>query len=298
MTRVLQIGKGGQVAIEFARAASAAGFDVEELGRPELDLSDPQAVASALAGAKSFDVLVNCAAYTAVDQAENDAAVAEAVNADSVEAMGRACAECGAAMVHISTDYVFDGSKAEPYEETDPVAPLGVYGETKLKGEQKLLDALARSVILRTAWVYSAHGKNFVKTMLRVGRDRDELAVVDDQHGCPTSAADIADALVAVVKAITEGPDDAALYGVFHYAGAGATTWKRFADEIFLQVRDWPFPSPSVRAIPTSEFPTPARRPANSVLNTAKFEATFGLKMRPWPEALTQVLVQLKNEQA
>lgn len=298
MIRVLQVGRTGQVATEFALAADKAGLARTVLARPELDLGDVDRVFDAVMAAGPFDVLVNCAAYTAVDQAETDADEAFAVNAAAVEAMGRAAAERGAAVVHLSTDYVFDGTKSGPYAETDPVAPLGVYGRTKLEGETRLSDAAPRSVIVRVAWVYSAHGKNFVKTMLRVGRERDVMRVVDDQRGCPTSAADIAQLLVAVAQQAADAPAGDDRFGLFHYCGAGETTWRGFAEEIFTQARTWSFPSPRVEGIGTQDYPTPARRPANSVLDTSRIASVYGVTARPWREALAEVMNQVMNGQA
>lgn len=297
MARVLQIGRSGQVATEFARSADAAGFRRSVLGRPQIDLTAPASVEDAIRTVDEFDVLVNCAAYTAVDQAESEPDAAYAVNAESVEAMGRAAAARGAAVVHLSTDYVFDGSKAGAYREDDPVAPLGVYGRTKLDGEIRLAAAAPRSVVMRTAWVYSARGKNFVKTMLRVGRDRVELTVVDDQRGCPTSAADIASALVEIVRQVADAPAGDTRFGVFHYCGAGETTWRRFAEAVFESARGWPYPVPRVQAIRTEDYPTPARRPANSVLDTGRIASVYGIQARPWRDALADVMNELRTQQ-
>lgn len=297
MLRVLQIGRTGQVATEFALAAGKAGMALTVLSRPELDLEDPDAVRRVIS-AHEFDVLVNCAAYTAVDQAETDQDTAQRVNADSVEAMGAAAAEQGAAIIHLSTDYVFDGAAERAYLETDATAPLGVYGRTKLDGERRLARVAPRHVIVRTAWVYASHGKNFVKTMLRIGRERDVLTIVDDQHGSPTSAADIASALVVIAAKVADVPQGAPDFGVFHFCGGGQTTWRGFADEIFAQARDWPYPTPEVRPINTEDFPTPAKRPANSVLDTTLIQSVFGIEIRPWQQSLADVMSEFKKEQA
>lgn len=296
MLRVLQIGRTGQVATEFGLAAVKAGMALTVLSRPELDLEDPGAVRRTIS-AHDFDVLVNCAAYTAVDQAETDQDTAQRVNADSVEAMGAAAAEKGAAVIHLSTDYVFDGTAKRAYLETDATAPLGVYGRSKLDGERRLSAVAPRHVIVRTAWVYASHGKNFVKTMLRVGREREVLTVVDDQHGSPTSAADIAQALVTITTQIAGAPEGDACFGVFHFCGGGETTWCGFADEIFAQARNWPYAAPEVRPIKTEDFPTPAKRPANSVLNTERVKAVFGIEIQPWKQSLSYVMNEIKKEQ-
>lgn len=297
MLRVLQIGRTGQVATEFAVAAAEAGFAHTVLSRPELDLNDPASVRRTVS-AHEFDVLVNCAAYTAVDQAESDQDAARRLNVESVEAMGLAAADKGAVIIHLSTDYVFDGSALRAYRETDSTSPLGVYGRTKLDGERRLAAASPRHVIVRTAWVYASHGKNFVKTMLRIGREREVLAVVDDQHGSPTSAADIARALVTITTQTASAPEGDPRFGVFHFCGGGETTWRLFAEEIFAQARDWPYPSPEVRPIESKDFPTPAKRPANSVLDTERVRAVFGIEIRPWQQSLAEVMSELKKEQA
>lgn len=295
MTSILQIGANGQVASELRRQLAASGVAHQVLARPELDMAEPASVERAIDAAEPFDILINCAAYTAVDRAEEEEELARAVNALSVEAAARACKRRGAAMIHISTDYVFDGEKDGAYTEDDPVAPIGAYGRTKLEGEQRLADVLERFAIVRTAWVYSHHGNNFVKTMLRVGRERDALRVVDDQHGCPTQAGDIARMLVAVAGQM----DKPGAGGIYHYCGAGETSWCGFAREIFEQTAGWAFAAPHVEAIETKDYPTPARRPKNSVLSTSKIERQFAIEPRDWRDALAETLQELaRNEDA
>lgn len=287
--KILQFGATGQLAREMIARADARGVDLAALSRADADLTDPDAVTRAIA-ASDADIVVNAAAYTAVDQAETDEDAARAINADAPGAMARACAARGVPLIHVSTDYVFAGDKAGAYVEDEPVSPLGAYGRTKEAGEAAIRAALPRHVILRTAWVYSPFGRNFVKTMLRVGAERSELRVVDDQHGCPTAAGDIAETILTIAEAVTGGREDA--WGTYHYAGAGETSWHGFAETIFaLSDID---PAPHVAAIPSSEFPTPAERPKNSVLDTAKIRRTFGVTPRPWREALAETLDRLR----
>src|SRR5690606_8341436 len=243
--RALVFGTTGQVAVELARRAPA-GVTVQALGRDRADLTEPDACGAAVLAAGA-DLVINAAAYTAVDAAETDRATALAVNAAAPASMARAAALQGIPFLHVSTDYVFDGSGTRPWSEDDPVAPLGVYGETKLAGERAVVAAGGQHAILRTAWVFSAHGKNFVKTMLRLGAERAALSVVDDQRGGPTAAADIADALWTVGRAFADGRGPT---GIFHFAGAPAVSWADFAEAIFAASA---LPrKPMVNRIPTS----------------------------------------------
>lgn len=292
MVDLLITGAEGQLGFELARRAAARGLSAEALGRSGLDVCDGEAVARTVA-ALAPKVVINAAAYTAVDRAESDAATAHAVNRDAAAHLAAACAARGAALIHVSTDYVFDGTKAGAWREDDPVAPLGVYGASKLAGEAAIAAALPRHVILRTAWVYGVHGANFVKTMLRVGRQRDTLRVVDDQHGCPTQAGDLAEAILSIARSIVDERMPAEGWGVFHCAGAGPTTWCGFAREIFRQAAPRLERVPTVEAIATADYPTPARRPANSVLDCERLARVHGLRLRPWPEALGEMLAEI-----
>ncbi|KJS40066.1 MAG: dTDP-4-dehydrorhamnose reductase [Rhodospirillaceae bacterium BRH_c57] len=287
---VLVIG-AGQLGTELARLAWPAGFTVTQRDQDTLDVTDRGAVFAAVRDLRPV-LVVNAAAYTAVDKAESDTEVAFAVNRDGPAFLAEACAETGAALVHVSTDYVFDGAKTGAYSETDPVSPLGVYGVSKEAGEQAVRQHLPRALILRTAWVFSAHGHNFVKTMLRLAAERDELRVVADQHGCPTAAADLAAGILHAALRCLDS-DDAGLWGTYHFCGTGPTTWHGFAQAIIDGQASTTGKRPVVHAITTEEFPTPAKRPANSVLDTRRFAETFGLTPRPWRDGLAEVLEEL-----
>ncbi|MCR6629394.1 MAG: dTDP-4-dehydrorhamnose reductase [Magnetospirillum sp.] len=284
--RILVTGGTGQVGTELQRISWPAGTAVLAPGRDQLDLAAPQDLAAALDRCAP-DVLVNCAAYTAVDKAESDTDAAMAVNAAAPEAMARWCTDHGAALIQLSTDYVFDGTKPAPYVEDDPTGPLNVYGRSKLAGEQAVRAALERHVILRTSWVYAAHGANFVRTMLRLGRERKELSIVADQHGCPTWAGDIAAVVTAITARIQAGTAE---WGTFHYSGARPATWYDFAAEIFFPERR---PRPVLKPIPTAAYPTPARRPASSVLDCGKIRRAYGVEAVPWQHSLARVLSDL-----
>ncbi len=288
--RIAVTGLGGQVVTALTEQAQVQpGLAVIPIGRPQLDLAVLETIAPALAAARP-DVIVSAAAYTAVDRAESDAVAAFRVNGEAPGAIAAAAAALGVPVIHISTDYVFDGAKAEPYVEDDPVNPLGVYGASKLAGEIAVKQATDNCVILRTAWVYSPFGANFVRTMLRLAADRDELNVVSDQLGAPTSAIDIATSLIAVARQILNDPDDPRRRGVFHLSGSGYTDWASFAEEIFALSAARAGPSARVNRIATSEYPTPARRPANSRLNTDKLHDRFGVRLAPWRQSLVPVI--------
>jgi dTDP-4-dehydrorhamnose reductase len=282
--RVLVFGKTGQVATELARRMPP-GWLATFLGRDAADLSDPAACAAAVMAAQA-DVVINAAAWTAVDRAETEEPAALLVNADSPGAMARACAARGLPFLHISTDYVFDGSGTRPWQVDDPTGPLGAYGRTKLAGEDMVRAAGGPHAILRTSWVFSAHGANFVKTMLRVGKTRDTLTVVDDQTGGPTPAAAIADALIAIAAAFAAGQGRS---GTYHFSGTPDVTWADFARAIFAAAGM----SVTVTGIPTSAYPTPARRPANSRLDCAALTAAYGISRPDWQSGLTDVLKDL-----
>lgn len=294
--RILVVGSQGQVARELARAALPAGWSVETVGRPALDVADRAAVLDRVL-ASGASVVVNAAAYTAVDRAESEPELAHAVNADGAGFVAEAADRLGVPVVHISTDYVFDGTKAGAYVEDDPVRPLGAYGRSKEAGERAVRALAPRHVILRTAWVYSPFGHNFVKTMLRLARERDELRVVADQRGCPTAAGEIARAIVAIAGQIVDERDEAP-WGTYHLAGAGETTWHGLAQAAIDRAAPAIGRHPPVRAITTEEFPTPTRRPANSVLDCTAVERAFGVRLRPWPEALAAVVAELVDAPA
>ncbi|MBK1794454.1 dTDP-4-dehydrorhamnose reductase [Devosia sp. WQ 349] len=290
--RLLVTGKTGQVVTALIERGAVTGVDIVALGRPEFDLANAHAGRNAIAAAKP-DAIVSAAAYTAVDKAETDEAAAEPVNATGPGVVADIAAQLGVPVIHLSTDYVFDGSKAEPYVETDPTNPIGVYGRTKLAGEQAVIAATSNHAILRTAWVYSPFGNNFLKTMLRFGADRPELRVVADQLGNPTSALDIADAVLRVALNLTEQPDNHDLRGVFHMVGTGDASWADFATEIFTISNALGGPSPNVSRITTEEYPTPARRPANSRLNTSKLQNIHGVALPAWQTSTRATIARL-----
>ena len=293
--RVLVTGCRGQVGSEVARALADVA-QVAAHDRATLDLEDAGALAARLRESRP-DVIVNCAAYTAVDQAESDEARALAINGVAPGVMAEEARRLGALLLHFSTDYVFDGAKAAPYVEEDAVAPLSAYGRTKLAGERAIAASGCEHAILRTSWVYGPHGKNFMLTMLRLGANRDELRIVDDQRGAPTSSLQLA-RLVRDLLAPAGRLDAASVdrvrerSGIYHATASGETTWFRFAEAIFAGapagVR-----KPRLTPIPTKDYPTPARRPANSVLSNDKLAAAFGTRIAGWREGLAEALALL-----
>ncbi|HTW54071.1 MAG TPA: dTDP-4-dehydrorhamnose reductase [Stellaceae bacterium] len=290
-SKILVIGRIGQVGHELHRGVWPAGFTVDFLERPQLDLTRPDEARDIVVAARP-DIVVNAAAHTAVDAAESERDTAVAINRDGPAMLADACREVGAVLVHYSTDYVYDGAKAGAYVETDPIAALSVYGASKAEGDAAIAARLKRHVILRTSWVYSATGHNFVKTMLRLGAERDRLGIVDDQHGSPTAAADIAAATIAVCAALAAGKDDG--YGVFHFSGGGTTTWYGFAREIFRVAASHRLKTPRlVEPIATEAYPTPAERPRNSRLDCSKFARAYGIVAPSWQQSLSAVLDEL-----
>ncbi len=289
---ILLIGQHGQVSTYLQRALSKQegiskqeGMDLIVAGRDQIDLSKPDTVKAAL---RSFDVdlIINPAAYTAVDLAESEAEAAFAINSESVAEIAAFCAENSVSLIHYSTDYVFAGDAQTPYAETDPIGPTGVYGASKLAGEQAIINSQARAVILRTAWVYSNHGKNFYKTMLALSETRDELTVVADQIGAPTYAASIAEATRQIVSQLRQqGGIKPEQSGVYHFTCQGQTSWCDFAKAIFVENQ---ITKMAVSPIATKDYPTPAQRPAYSVLDNSKLEKTFGVSLPHWGTALAQ----------
>lgn len=290
--RMVVTGRQGQVVSSLIERGAADGrFEIVALGRPELDLGRPEAILPALRRAQP-DVIVSAAAYTAVDQAETDEEAASAVNGIAAGSVAAAAAALGVPVIHLSTDYVFDGTKAAPYLESDPVAPIGAYGRTKLAGERAVAEATENHVILRTAWVYSPFGRNFLKTMLTLAATRDALNVVDDQRGNPTSALDIADGILNVAANLLAS-DDPALRGLFHMTGEGEATWAEFAREIFVRSASGGGPSAEVAGIPSSQYPTPAKRPANSRLDCARLAAVHGVSLPDWKTSTAGIVARL-----
>lgn len=290
--RLLIAGAQGQLARAMIELApSAADVTAFAVGRPALDLTAPASVLNALADFKP-DVIVNAAAYTAVDKAESEPDAAMALNADGPRRLAEAAERMGAALIHVSTDYVFDGSKSAPYVEDDPTAPLGSYGRSKLAGEAAVRAAARRHVILRTAWVHSPFGANFVKTMLRLAGERPEIRVVDDQIGSPTYAPHLAQAILAIARTLSNDPDDAR-WGTYHAAGTGAVTWCGFAREVMRVSASLGGPSANVVPITTADYPTPAKRPANSRLDCTRLADTFGVALPPWQEGVAECVTRL-----
>lgn len=288
--KILIAGAHGQLGTQLCRQVEGLGWPFMAVDRDALDIADRSAVRAAVR-AYMPDAVVNAAAYTAVDKAETEIEPAFSVNRDGPENLAVACADLGIPLVHISTDYVFDGRKQGAYTEDDAMVPLGVYGRSKAEGEMAVRHLCPKHLILRTSWVFSAHGHNFVRTMLRLGSEREELGVVDDQFGKPTSASEIA-RLILFTLSQAEGR-----WGTYHLAQPEVTSWHGFAQAIFVEAErlGWPLRVKQVNPISTEEYPTPARRPANSELNCGKLEASFGVRIRPWKESLGEVIEELRH---
>lgn len=290
--RIAVTGQAGQVVTSLVERGAAAGHEVIAIGRPELDLADPASVMSALEAAAP-DVIVSAAAYTAVDKAESESDLAHAVNGAGAGAVAQAAKALGVPLIHVSTDYVFDGLADRPYVESDPTGPTGAYGASKLAGEQAVLAAHGdNSTIVRVAWVYSPFGTNFVKTMLRLAGDRDDVSVVADQVGNPTSALEIADGILLVATNLVSDSSPA-LRGVFHMTAQGEASWADFAEAIFAASAAHGGPSASVRRIGTADYPTPATRPANSRLDCGLIARVHGVVLPNWQASLEAVIARL-----
>lgn len=290
--RILVTGRNGQVGGELAQSLQGLG-EVIALDRTQLDLLQPDAIRTALRELQP-SVVINAAAYTAVDAAESDEATAFRINADAPRVLAEEAERLGAALIHYSTDYVFDGSKPDPWLEDDATAPLSAYGRSKLAGEQAIAEVGGIHLILRTSWVYGLSGKNFLLTMLKLAETRDELSIVDDQIGAPTWSRTIAEATAAIIRDTGEAAQLAALSGIYHLCAGGHTSWFGFAQAIFAQSNL--SRQPTLRPITTAEYPTPAMRPKNSMLNTDKFRRTFG-DLPAWDEALAACLQSRGNEE-
>jgi dTDP-4-dehydrorhamnose reductase len=284
--KILVFGAGGQIGREVCRTAAPPRYAIVPLDRKVIDITKSAAVSAVLAR-EAPDLAVNLAAYTAVDRAESEPETAWAVNCAGAAHIAAACDESATPLIHLSTDYVFDGRKTGPYREEDAVGPLGVYGLSKEAGERAVRAALPRHVILRTAWVFGAHGANFVKTMLRLAAERPVLRVVADQRGCPTAAADVAAALMVIAGHIESGETK---WGTYHFAGADAVSWHGFAEAILDLAAAQLAARPPVEPITTDQYPTPARRPMNSVLDCRKIEEAFGIPPPPWRVGLAGVV--------
>lgn len=288
--RILITGGSGQVGLELARLAWPQGTVLAVPAKNQLDLSDPVSIGANFTGAR-WDCVINCAAWTAVDAAEDHVADAFLANAQGPAWIAEIAARHGIPIIQISTDYVFDGSLDRPYRENDAVGPVCAYGASKLAGELAVRCANPRAVVLRTAWVLSAHRSNFLKTMLRLGAERDQLSVVADQFGCPTSAADIARAVQTI--ALRLAGDETAPIGTYHFVNHGGGSWCELARTIFELSEARGGPSVPVEAISSEQFPTRAKRPANSRLDTGKLRTDYGIDPRPWREAVADIVAEL-----
>ena len=288
MTTIMVTGGAGQLATAMEQEGGAV---VRRVGRPAFDFDRPASVAECMAAVQPT-LVVNAAAWTAVDAAETELEATGRANRDGPATLAAHCADARIPLIHVSTDYVFDGLKGAPYTESDPTSPTGVYGATKLEGEQAVLAAWPRAIVLRTSWVYSATGKNFVRTMLGAAQKNARLRVVGDQQGCPTAARDLAVAILAVAARLRAGwQDDYA--GVFHAAGAGSTTWHGLAEALFEDARAYGHPVPVVDAIATSDWPTPARRPPDSRLDCTKLSEVYGVRLPEWRSGLSRTVAEL-----
>lgn len=287
---ILVIGRSGQVASALSGLSAIGPYPVVCAGRPDLDFLRPETLARTVDRTDPC-MIINAAAYTAVDKAEEEPEQAFAINAEGPERLAGLCADRAIPLIHLSTDYVFDGAATRPYREDDPVAPLGVYGASKAAGEDAVRRVHSRHIIIRTAWVYGAVGQNFLRTMLRLGAERDELGIVADQHGTPTYATDIAHALSGITIQILDA-GNLADWGTYHLTNAGETTWYGFAEEIFRLSAAAGNPVPRLRPIATEDYPTPARRPAYSLLDTAKLRDIFGVTMPQWQDGVRRCMEQ------
>ncbi|MBV8226828.1 MAG: dTDP-4-dehydrorhamnose reductase [Verrucomicrobia bacterium] len=293
--RIAVTGRQGQLARALDEAAEALNVEIVRLGRPQLDLAELETIEPALKAAEP-DIVVNAAAYTAVDKAEQEAAIANLINGTSAGLVAEVARALAVPIIHLSTDYVFDGAKRSPYVEEDPVAPTSAYGTSKLAGELAVAATSDDHVILRTAWVYAPYGKNFVRTMLKLAESRPEVRVVADQHGCPTYAPDIAAAIFRIARNVLAEPLNQSLRGIFHLAGRGETSWAGFAAEIFAILAAKGIRAPTLTPITSAEYPTPARRPANSRLNCYKLARIHGVDLPSWRESLGICLGRLTSE--
>jgi dTDP-4-dehydrorhamnose reductase len=294
MLRIVVTGKEGQVARSLIALGPKTDVEIVPVGRPELDLADPATILPALAAARP-DVIVSAAAYTAVDKAETEKELAFAINGQGAGAVAEAARVLGVPILHLSTDYVFDGAKPGCYLETDPVGPQSVYGASKLDGERRVAAATPDHAIFRTAWVYSPYGANFLKTMLRLGETRETLSVVADQQGCPTSAEDIARAIIEAARTLTS--DDGSQYrGIFHLTGSGRASWADFAEQIFAAAEACGRKTVTVTPISSDQYPSPVKRPANSRLSAEKLRDIYRITLPDWRQSTVKVVQTLLGQ--
>lgn len=279
-------GANGQVGQNLISLATKRGLDFRAITRSDADITDAKAVKNVFERCAPR-LAINCAAYTAVDRAEQHVELANAVNADGAGIVATTCATLNIPLIHLSTDYVFDGKKKKPYHEFDPTSPINIYGQSKLKGEMQIQMRLRNYVILRTSWVYGPYGNNFLKTILLLAREKPELRIVSDQHGCPTSTMDLAEAILTAARKLASHEDCA---GIYHFAGTGRTNWCEFASKILKRASDFAGPAPRIIPISTDEYPTAAKRPMNSELDSARFSRLFGYSAKPWRERVAETV--------
>lgn len=289
--KVLIVGNKGQLGWALERQGLVKGVSIQGADLPEFDLTNREAVRS-LVCSEPFSVVVNAAAYTAVDKAESDIDTAFAVNKDGAAHLADACHENSIPLIHISTEYVFDGKGSVPYKPNDPIDPLGVYGLSKAEGEKEINERLPHHLIIRTSWLYGTHGHNFIKTMLRLAKEKKELRVVDDQNGCPTFAGDLAEAIMTIIERLTN--DEDLKWGTYHYCNSGITSWYLLTRKAIAIASKYDnFIVENISPIKTFEFPTPAPRPAFSALDSTSFARVFGVKLSPWETSLEKMIKKL-----
>ncbi|MBW1758998.1 MAG: dTDP-4-dehydrorhamnose reductase [Deltaproteobacteria bacterium] len=286
--KILVTGSKGQLGWELIRKSSDFDFEILGTDRFQLDITRQNQIESFFTQFQP-DLVINAAAYTNVDAAESDPKTAFAVNKTGPSNLAKVCEKYAVPLIHVSTDYVFDGQKGSPYLETDPVSPLGVYGKSKEEGENEIRLHIKAHVIIRTAWLYGAYGHNFVKTMLRLGREKNGIIVVDDQYGSPTSASDLAEAVLTISKQIQDGLD--VKWGTYHYCGKGITTWHGFAEKIFETAKKYgPLKITNIKPVTTTEYPTQTKRPEFSALDCTLIEKNFSINPKPWEDSLKVVI--------
>jgi dTDP-4-dehydrorhamnose reductase len=286
--RILVLGINGQLGWELGRQGRESGFDIIPLDLPEFDITNPEAVEKNVMQSEA-SLVINASAYTAVDKAESEPELAFAVNCDGPGFLADSCAKADIPLIHISTDYVFDGNKKSPYLESDPISPMGVYGKSKAAGEAKVRQCAKEHIILRTAWLYGTHGQNFVKTILRIGRDNEVVRVVSDQFGSPTFAADLAEAALTIASNIRR--EKQVTWGTYHYCGRGVTSWYDFSVEIFrLAKQHESFAVKKVEPISTAEYPTTVKRPADSSLDCSSIGKCFDIYPKAWEKSLSDMI--------
>lgn len=290
--KVLVIGASGQLGQSLAAAKKPANIELFTVSHPDCDITLPETVVDTF-NLIEPDLVINAAAYTAVDKAESEPELARAINTEGACTLARSCSSRNIPVIHISTDYVFDGSKSAPYVEDDLVAPLGVYGLTKLEGEQEVAKMCVQHIVLRTAWIVSPFGKNFVKTMLRLSESQAEISVVGDQTGSPTYAPHLATAIFEICQSIFARDAGSQIWGTYHIAGTGEATWFDMAQEVFFQSNRLGGGFAAVRPIGTADYPTPARRPANSRLNCTKLARVFGIALPDWHDGVSECVAEL-----